>query len=305
MDASCPFSRPVRDFLTYLKVEAGLAPATLEAYGRDLADLVKFLRRRAVKSIATVTPTDLVEHMRYLHRRRKMQPSSIARHLATIRIFFRFLHANGHIEEDPTHLLERPTQWKRLPGVMSPRDVRKLLEAPTPETGRLWLRDRAMLELMYAAGLRASEVGRLEMADYKKPLGVLLVTGKGSKQRLVPIGIPAADATERYLTDLYPSLIRFGDERHKGRLLLSHTGRPLERVAVWQVVRRHAKTAGLYDVHPHTVRHSFATHMLAGGADLRVVQELLGHSDIATTQVYTHVDHSRLREVVDKFHPRP
>ncbi|MCA9290540.1 MAG: tyrosine-type recombinase/integrase, partial [Phycisphaerales bacterium] len=199
---------------------------------------------------------------------------------------------------------ETPTRWKRLPGVLTPKQMRDLLEAPNPDAGRLWLRDRTMLELMYAAGLRASEVGVLALRDHNDTLNVLRVTGKGRKQRLVPIGRPAQAWTRRYLEELRPHLARFDDGRDDQRLLLSHTGRPLERVAVWQIVRRNARLAGIRDVHPHRLRHSFATHLLAGGADLRVVQELLGHADIATTQIYTHVDRSRLREVVRKHHPR-
>lgn len=233
-----------------------------------------------------------------------MQTSSVSRHLATIRVFFRFLFANGRLEENPARLLERPTQWKRLPGVLSPKQMKTLLDAPSPEHGRLWLRDKAMLELMYAAGLRASEVGALSITDYNATLGVLLVTGKGQKQRIVPIGVPALEWTDRYLAELHPELLRFNDGRDKRQLLLSNTGRPLERVAVWQIVRRNARLAGLRDVHPHKLRHSFATHLLTGGADLRTVQELLGHADIATTQIYTHVDRSRLRDVIRKHHPR-
>lgn len=305
MDTVLAFNQPIRDFLAYLKVEAGLSAATLEAYARDLSDLVGHLSASSIDSFATVRAHDLAEHLRSLHRVRGMQPSSIARHLSTIRVFFRFLHANGRIKDNPALLLERPTRWRRLPGVVSPIRMKKLLASPTPETGRLWLRDKAMLELMYAAGLRASEVGGLKLKDYNPTLAVLLVTGKGNKQRLVPIGSPAQVSTEQYLTELRPSLARFGDGRDEGRLLLSNTGRPLERVAVWQIVTRHARMAGLRNVHPHTLRHSFATHLLSGGADLRVVQELLGHADIATTQIYTHVDRTRLREVVQRYHPRP
>jgi integrase/recombinase XerD len=305
MVSRCPFAEPVREFLAYLRIEAGLAAATLEAYGRDLRDLVDDLKSRGVSSISAVTAAHLVEHLKDLHRERGLQPSSIARHLATIRVFFRFLDANDRLLQDPARLLETPTRWKRLPGVLSPRQMRRLLDAPCPEHGRLWLRDRAMLELMYAAGLRASEVAILRLDELHETLGALTVTGKGSKQRMVPIGRPALEWARRYLDDLRPRLARFPDGRDERRLLLSAGGRPLERVAVWQIVRRNANRAGLHDVHPHMLRHSFATHLLVGGADLRVVQELLGHSDIATTQVYTHVDRSRLREVVRKHHPRP
>lgn len=306
MDGLSRFDQPVRDFMAFLAVEVGAAPATIEAYARDLRDLTTDLTERGVAGPDDVTPQLLSGHLRSLHRDRGLQPSSITRHLATLRVFFRFLHANGRIPQNPARLLERPTQWKRLPGVLSPKQMRDLLEAPTPETGRLWLRDKAMLELMYAAGLRATEVAELKVRDYNTTLGVLLVTGKGSKQRMVPVGKPAQQAVQQYVVDLRePMVLRYDDKRDQGRLLLSQFGKPLERVAVWQIVRRCATRAGLHKAHPHMLRHSFATHLLGGGADLRVVQDLLGHADISTTQVYTHVDRTRLREVVRKHHPRP
>ena len=305
MSSRMSFTRPIEQFLTYLRVEAGLAAATLDAYGRDLGDLVADMNDRGINRPDRVTIEHLVEHVRGLHRVRGLQASSVARHLATLRVFFRFLLANRLVTKDPTRLLESPTRWHRLPGVLSPKQMKQLLAAPSPEHGRLWWRDKAMLELMYAAGLRASEVGALHCGEYNATLGVLIVTGKGNRQRMVPVGGPARECTDRYLAELRPTLARFDDGRDRDRLLLSNTGRPLERVAVWQIVRRNADLAGLHDVHPHMLRHSFATHLLAGGADLRMVQELLGHADIATTQIYTHVDHSRLREVVRKHHPRP
>jgi integrase/recombinase XerD len=304
MDTPCPFAKPVREFLAYLKVEAGAAPATIEAYGRDLRDLLATLRSRSVADARDVTAHDLAEHLRSLHRERQLQPRSIARHLATMRVFFRFLEANGQLSENPTRHLETPTRWRRLPGVLTPRQMNALIDAARPGAGRLWQRDRAMVELMYAAGLRASEVGALRISDYNSTLAVLLVTGKGSKQRLVPIGKPACQAVATFLSDLHPQLTRFCDGRDEGRLLLSNTGRPLERVAVWQIVVKLAKRAGIVRAHPHMLRHSFATHLLVGGADLRVVQELLGHADIATTQIYTHVDRSHLHETVRRCHPR-
>lgn len=306
------FEPSVNAFLAFLRVECGLARNTLDAYARDLRDLVTDLAAKGVAGVTQVTPHHLVDHLASLRSGRRLASSSVARHLATIRMYFRFLIAGGHIENDPTEWLERPSQWKRLPGLLSPPQIKALLAAPKPpEIGDerteqalpLWLRDRAILELMYASGLRASEVGSLETRDLQPTLAVVTVTGKGNKQRLVPFGRPAGRALDQYLKDCRPMLSR-PDGRDKGRLFLSRTGRPLERVAVWQIVRRNAEAAGLRDVHPHMLRHSFATHLLSGGADLRVVQELLGHANITTTQIYTRVDQPRLKEVHRRFHPR-
>lgn len=298
------FAGPLRDFLTFARVEAGLAPSTLEAYTRDLHEMVAHLDAQGVPDPAQTTVEHLAEHVRHLSRERALDPRTIVRHLATMRVFFRFLHANFRIPRDPARLLERPTHWKRLPGTLSPVQMKTLVESPAPEHGALWLRDRAMLELMYAAGLRASEVGTLKMNDFNETLGVVSVIGKGNKHRVVPVGVPAIEAIKAYLTQLRPHLCRWNDGRDRFRLLLSHTGRPIERVAVWQIVAKYAAIAGIRGVHPHLLRHSFATHLVAGGADLRVVQELLGHADIGTTQIYTHVDRSHLRRTIERFHPR-
>jgi integrase/recombinase XerD len=299
------YDQQVRDFFAYLRVEAGLSPATLEAYRGDLEQLQNHLVSVGVNCASDVTPAQLADHIRRLHRENNLQSSSVARHLSTIRMLFRYLHASHRIEKDTARLLETPTRWKKLPGVLSPKKMEQLINAAEPESGKLWLRDRALVELMYAGGMRASEVSGIKPDEVNKTLGVVLVTGKGNKQRLVPIGEPALNAVKQYVEELRPHLLRFNDDRDQGRLLLSHTGRPIERVATWQIIRRLAKRAGLDHVHPHMLRHSFATHMLAGGADLRVVQELLGHSDIGTTQIYTHVDRSQLKAVVAKYHPRP
>ena len=299
------YDQQVRDFFGYLRVEAGLSPATIEAYRLDLEQLHGDLLADGVNCASDVTPAHLATHIRSLHRERGLQASSVARHLSTIRMLFRFLQASHRIEIDPARLLETPTRWKRLPDVLSPKKMKTLIEAANPESGRVWQRDRALIELMYAGGMRASEVAGISPNDLKEELSVVLVTGKGDKQRLVPIGKPAIISVQQYVEELRPNLLRFDDGRDDGKLLLSNTGRPLERVAIWQIVKRLAKQANLGDVHPHTLRHSFATHMLAGGADLRVVQELLGHSDIGTTQIYTHIDRSQLKAVVAKYHPRP
>lgn len=309
------FAADCKAFLAFVRVECGLAANTSAAYERDLRDLTIDLASRGVAGSGAVRPGDLVRHISELRSVRGLSSASVARHLSTVRMFFRFLASSGRIERDPTDLLERPTQWQRLPGVMSPANIRALLAAPelsaalaladaaSASAPPLWIRDKAILEFMYACGLRASEVGALGMNDVQPTLRAALVTGKGRKQRLVPFGKPAASACDRYLQRCRPLILR-PDGRDKGRLFLSRTGRPIERVAVWQIVTRYARLAGLRDVHPHQLRHSFATHLLHGGADLRVVQELLGHSDIGTTQIYTRVDAPRLKAVHRKFHPR-
>lgn len=304
MAPSPALAEALNRYFVYLQVEAGLSRRTLDAYRRDLELLQTDLAAAGVSACTEVTPRHLADHLRSLHRDRSLQPASVARHLSSIRMFFRWLEANGWVSENPAAPLVPPTRWKRMPGVLTPRRMQRLIDAAQPDAGRLWLRDRAMLELMYAVGLRASEVGALRRSDWRADIAVVLVEGKGDKQRLVPAGRPARDAVEQYLDELYPSLLRFDDGRDEDGLLLSHTGRPLTRVAVWQIVRKYAQLADLGDVHPHMLRHSFATHLLQGGADLRVVQELLGHSNIATTQIYTHVDSRHLRDVVMNHLPR-
>ncbi|MFT5422579.1 MAG: integrase/recombinase XerD [Phycisphaerales bacterium] len=308
--------RALDDYLVYARVECGLLPATLEAYARDLRDLMQDLADHGVNSVTDIGARHLSEHLRMLSRDRAAAPATLARHLATIKVFFRFLEANGKIESSPAAHLDQPTKWKRLPGVLSPKQMRTLVEAarePDTPPGKqpvsppLWMRDRAILELMYACGLRASEVGALSLSDIMSEMRLVRVTGKGDKQRMVPMGTPAIDALARYFKDCRPLLItaeRAAERRDKGRVFLSKTARPIDRVRVWQIVKRYAKLAGLGHVHPHMLRHSFATHLLSGGADLRIVQDLLGHADITTTQIYTHVDQGRLKEVIKSHHPR-
>ena len=202
------FEQPVRDFLTHLKVEAGLAPATLEAYGRDLLEMAQWLHAKGVCSPAETEPDDLAEHIRHLSRERELQSSSIIRHLASMRVFFRWQAAMGRISHDPAKLLERPTQWKKVPGTLSTREMRNLVEAPGPDHGRLWIRDRAILEVIYAAGLRASEVGSIRLDEFHEELAMVTVTGKGSKQRAVPIGDPALEWSLRYIRELRSDLAR-------------------------------------------------------------------------------------------------
>jgi len=302
-----------RRFLGFIRVECGLAPSSVEAYARDLESLMLDLQERGIHRARDLSPHALVAHVRSLTRERGYCGATVARHIATIRVYCRFLCARGELTDNPADHLDQPTKWKTLPGVLSVRQMRALVEAPAPpETPRagaapLWIRDRAILELMYASGLRASEVGAVGAGDVLEREGIVRVLGKGDKQRLVPMGAPARDAMARYLKECRPVLVgaeRAAERRDQGRLFLTNSGRPIERVRVWQLVKKYAQLAGLKGVHPHTLRHSFATHLLAGGADLRVVQDLLGHSDIATTQIYTHVDRSQLRETIRTRHPR-
>ncbi len=309
-----PGLRPVLgEFLVYLRIECGLAPASMEAYERDLVDLLAELSGAGAGGPGDVAPRALVAHVQGLTAERGYASATVARRLATIKVFCRWLCARGFTTSNPADVLDQPTRWKRLPGVLSPGQMRSLIEtasAPdSPASGPpLWIRDRAMLELMYACGLRASEVGTIQLSDIKPDAAAILVTGKGSKQRLVPMGRPAERWLERYLGECRPALItaeRAAERRDAGRVFLTRSGRPIERVRVWQIVKRYAALAGLRDVHPHVLRHSFATHLLIGGADLRTVQELLGHADISTTQIYTHVDRTQLKDVHRRHHPRP
>lgn len=309
-----------------MRIECGFSRHTIDSYSRDLRYLLGGLAEAGVRSLADVEPPQLSEHLQALKTSRGMEASSVTRHLSTIRVFFRWALANGKITADPTDLLERPMRWKNLPGVLSERDMRALLKAarePYPEPksvigakrGKggspaplpLHVRDTALMELMYASGLRASEAATVTLSDFDPKLSTIRVIGKGNKQRMVPMGGPARVALEEYLRECRPLLQQADTSKRAkdyGRIFLSKTGRPLERVAIWGIVKRCAKLAGLHDVHPHTLRHTFATHLLAGGADLRVVQELLGHADIATTQIYTHVDRTALKKMHRALHPR-
>jgi integrase/recombinase XerD len=293
--------RPVSDFLSYCRIECGFAPATLAAYADDLHQLACWAVRLGLTCWDQLDLSVVTAHVRDLSQRGRAT-ATIARHVACIRVFARFLESTGRNEANWAESLIQPASWHRLPNVLNQQQIEQLLAAPRPEHA-LHLRDKALLELLYASGLRATELAELDCSRLHLDLAVARVLGKGNKERIVPVGVPAITAAARYLSDLRPKLLHA--ERPTERLLLSRTGRPITRVAVWQIVLRHARAAGLAGVHPHTLRHSFATHLLAGGADLRVVQELLGHASISSTQIYTHVDASRLKEVIRKHHPRP
>jgi len=294
------FNPPVRDFLTYLRVECGLSDNTLRSYRHDLERMTVELRDRGVTDPNAVTMTTLVEHLKQL-RADGLNSKSIARHLSAIRMLFRFMQANRYIDKDPTELLETPKTWRTMPSVLHTKHIEAMLDAIDPND-RMALRDTALIELMYATGMRASEVGAVSIRDVYFDLNVVKITGKGNKQRIVPVGRPAMAAVRAYLDELRPNLVR--DDRPTGALLLTRRGTPLDRFNVWRLIKQYAGRAGAKGVHPHTLRHSFATHLLAGGADLRVVQELLGHTKVTTTEIYTHVDRERLHRIVRTHHPR-
>ncbi len=289
-------------FLAFIRVECGLSDNTIQAYDRDLCDLFTDLSDRGISSAAAIGPRDLANHLSSLKTSRKMESSSITRHLATIKVFGRWLTGRGFVKENPAEVLERPHRWKNLPGVMSVAQLKALLAAPQaapPVKGEptplpLHIRDRAMLELMYASGLRASEVGAVCLSDLHESLAVVRLTGKGRKQRLVPVGKPAMAAIKSYLADCRPLLAK-PDGRDKGRMLLSRSGRPLERVAVWQIVKRHAAAAGLRGIHPHMLRHARGYALASKGADTRAIQAYLGHKNIQHTVLYTQLDPTRFK----------
>lgn len=297
---AAPFSQLAREFLAYLRVECGLSANTLRAYRADLDRLDAYLAGRGIADVGSIDMRAILDHLRGL-RGADLDARSITRHLSAIRMFCRFAHVNGHLPSDPSELIESPRMWKRMPSVLHVKHVEALLGAIDP-AAPLALRDTALIELMYGAGTRASEIGAIAVRDLHFDLAVVRITGKGSKQRIVPIGRPALEAVRRYLAELRPKLERA--DRPTEALMLSRRGTPLDRFAVWRLVKQYAGRAGVRNVHPHTLRHSFATHLLAGGADLRIVQELLGHAKVTTTQIYTHVDRDRLHKIVKQHHPR-
>ncbi|MHB1847005.1 MAG: site-specific tyrosine recombinase XerD [Deltaproteobacteria bacterium] len=293
---------PLLDLFTHhLRVERNLARNTVESYARDLRDYVRELVERELSGPREISADVVRGHLVSLGRA-GLSARSIARHLAAIRTFHRYLVEDEElIDADPAEDVEPPKQAKRLPEFLSLEEVDALLAAPdeaTPEG----CRDRAMIELMYAAGLRVSELCALRLGDVRCDPGIVRVLGKGSKERLVPVGEVALEKLEGYLSRGRPLLLR---GRESSDLFLSRRGRRMGRICFWTRLKRHAAKAGIgKNVSPHKLRHSFATHLLERGADLRAVQAMLGHADIGTTQIYTHVDRTRLREVHAKAHPR-
>ena len=286
-------------FADYLRTECHLSANTVTAYGRDLQRFKNWLGGRRIPGL---TISDLSDYAAWL-RRQELAPASISRHLVALKVFFRYLQLEGVLRRNEAELLGSQKLWQKVPEVLSPDKVAEFLESPGLDDS-LAMRDRTLLELLYATGCRASELSHLRVADVRLDEGFCKCTGKGNKQRMVPLNQTAVNTVRAYLKELRPQLTA-RVARPPEWLLLSHRGRRLRREAIWELVKKYAARAGLPpSISPHTLRHSFATHMLAGGADLRQVQEMLGHANITTTQIYTHVDSSRLKKIHQQFHPR-
>ena len=294
--AAGPLSGSPESFLDFCRVEKGLSANTLEAYRTDLQRFTL----RVPNSGRDAAAPELAAYVQSLYQE-GLAPKSIARHVATLRNYYQFLTREGKIPKDPTEFLTAPRQWSSLPRYLNRSEVEILIQSP-PLDKPTGLRDRAMLEVLYATGLRVSELCKLELSAVERRMGVLKVIGKGNKQRVVPFGEPAGEALDRYLAEGRPGLLKGRASRH---VFVTALGKAMTRQRFWRLLRNHGRRAGIFrHLTPHVVRHSFATHLVEGGADLRSVQVMLGHADISTTQVYTHVARSRLRDIIDRHHPR-
>jgi integrase/recombinase XerD len=354
--ALLPLGKDVTSFLNYLCVEAGLSENSILGYGRDLKYFIDYCNSNKINNLHQLTPK-LVQSYQILLSKAEKNESTVKRSLVAIRMFLRFAKLMGLIENDFTAILDGPKLWQRLPNVINKSKVLELLNAPDPKEP-YYFRDKALLELLYATGMRASELSGLKITNMNLDIGYLRCIGKGNRERVIPLGKTAIASINDYLSNLRPSLLRpelarrscgglaashacpehtcpewpvvsnvepnrrsrresrvtpvlskaegSNENRQSEFLFLSRTGRPLGRIEIWRLIKKYAARAGLpKNLTVHTLRHCFATHLLAGGADLRSIQEMLGHVDIATTQIYTHVDNERLRNIHRKFHPRP
>jgi len=290
----------IESFLTHLQLERGFSPTTVISYAQDLKLFEEFCRRRRLQALSRVRPLLIREFLQWLRTTR--QPATVARKLACLKSFFRFLVAQGVLSESPTSFIETPRLWRRLPQVLNEPEINQLLQAVADNP--LGTRDLALLELLYGAGLRVSEAASLDLGHLNFEGGFVRCVGKGNKERIVPLGTFAQSALRRYLETVHPKLV----QRHPTAqaVFVNRSGQRLTRQRMWQLVRRYATAGNLSKrIGPHTLRHSFATHLLQRGADLRSVQELLGHANIVTTQRYTQVDRAHLKIVHEKYHPRP
>lgn len=287
-------------FVNYLEAECGMSANSVKAYRSDLRQFFEWFEQHGPTDVTAVELSHLTAYLKHLHGR-QLAATSIARHLVSIKMFFRYLVLEGILQESAVELLSSPKLWQHLPKVLSPDTVDRLLAAPLP-ADRYPLRDRAILTVMYATGCRASETANLTLADVNLSERFCRCIGKGNKERLVSLNPVAVASIEAYLQYERPDLAKREDP---GYLFLSRSGNSLTRISIWHLVKKYAARVGCSrEVSPHTLRHSFATHMLAGGAEIRALQELMGHASISTTQIYTHVEHSRLKAVHQRCHPR-
>jgi integrase/recombinase XerD len=284
-------------FLNYLRVEKGLSPNTLLAYTNDLEKLSKYASEHG-KDLKSIERDDLLGFIRHLNET-GLEPRSIARTLVTVRSLYKFLILDGHLKRDPSANIDSPKSWQSLPRFLISEEVERLLESPDLSTDA-GIRDKAMLEVLYATGIRVSELVSLKLIDINLDLGVLVTLGKGSKERTVPMGQSAIQWTRRYLA-IRPKLL---GRKESTILFVSSRGQPINRQSFWKLIVGYGEKAKIGHITPHLLRHSFATHLLENGADLRSVQMMLGHSDISTTQIYTHITNERLKEIYKKYHPR-
>jgi integrase/recombinase XerD len=301
--AAAPWRRALDRFLESLAIERGRARHTIDAYRRDLERLAASLAAAGRGDPLGADQAALAEHLQSL-RRAGLAPATQRRALVSMRRFYRFLIAEGDRSDDPSANLLFPKRGRRLPSVLDEEQIERLLAAPDPATS-LGLRDKSMIELMYATGLRVSELVGLTLPRLRLDEGFVLVMGKGSRERVVPVGDAAERWTHRYLAEARPRLAKPGPAATRHPVVfVNGRGGPLTRQGFWKILGQHARAAGVESVTPHVLRHSFATHLLAHGADLRSVQAMLGHADISTTQIYTHIHEQRLRSLYDRFHPR-
>jgi len=291
----------LKRFLDHIMLDRGLSRNTFDAYRNDLGRYMEFVEQQGVADVTRVTD-EHVHALIALLGRAGMTAASLARNITAIRMLHRYMAEEGLTGEDPTIRIDMPKQTKKLPVVLDIPEIEKLMEQPDLKTSK-GLRDRALLEFLYATGIRVSELVGVRQADVMEADGFARIFGKGARERLVPVGDVALEFVKKYRTDCRPQFMRA--RRGEDALFVSLRGRPLTRMAVWQILRMYVRQAGIEkNVSPHTLRHSFATHLLEGGADLRSVQEMLGHADISTTQIYTHLDREYLKEVIHTFHPR-
>ena len=291
----------IDEFLNYLSVERGLAENTISAYRRDLNKYVDYLKQIHIGSVENTTRNEIISFLT-TQKDKNLSANTISRNLVAIKVFYRYLSRERYIKDDPTSVLESPKLWRRLPEVLSIKEIERLLNKIDTSSWQ-GIRDRATLELTYATGMRVSEVVGLNLDDLNLDVGFVRCRGKGGKERIVPLGREAAKWVNRYLKNVRPKLSK-PDSRPF--LFLIRGGKGMSRQTVWKMIVRYAIRAKIKKaISPHTLRHSFATHLLQGGADLRVIQEMLGHADISTTQTYTHIDKQRLKAIHHKYHPRP